>query len=335
MPDKFIFTEPLPATPGSWDLIQGDALTNLPAIPDSSVRCIVTSPPYFRKLSYGCGDGEHGLESGMAEYLRYQAAVATELRRIATPDANLFLVIQDSYNHSGSPGGDHRDSGTGCYLNCKGPREADIPRKAQLLIPEWLRIVYGIAGWLPTLRIVWNKEDARRGAVDRPSYSYEEVLVFAASPDHYWNREAVLTEYKDKSLAQLDSEYDGQSRLDYGNGENPSDTKRRMIKAMNRKPGAYLKAVWHIPSGSQPVVHVPGFGLLPGEDIRGIACFPLLLAKICISLGSAPGDRILDPFAGMGSVAVAGVPLGRHVTMIELGSKWCRATRERMKQAGY
>lgn len=333
MPDRFIFTEPLPAVPGTYELRQGDALECLREIPDSSVRCIITSPPYFRKFSYGCGEGEHGLEKRADHYIFYHSQLAEKLRRVCTPDANLFIVIQDSYNYSGSPGGDHRDSATGCYLNCRGPRENNIPRKAQLLIPEWLRVTYGLAGWIPTLRIVWNKEDARRGAVDRPSYSYEEILVFAASPQHYWNREAVLTPYSPKSLKQLVKRYKGVSRIPYSliGMEDPSDAKRRMITGMNRKPGAYLRAVWRIPPTPQPTVYLRW----TGEFVRGIACFPLLLAEILVNIGSEPGDTILDPFMGMGTTIMAACKWGRNAKGIELGEKWIRASRQRLGCAGY
>lgn len=170
MPDKFIFTEKPPERPGSWELIQGDALANLSEIPDSSVRCIVTSPPYRSKFDYGDGLQEHGWEPTLSGFLQYEAKCAVELFRVTKPDGNLFLVIGDSRNGSGGPGGDFK--GGGQYMARRGAREKGIEQTAQLLVPERLRIAYTDAGWLPVQRIIWNKEEARR-----------ETSSWIASPD--------------------------------------------------------------------------------------------------------------------------------------------------------
>ena len=42
----------------------GDALTVLKTLPDSSVNCCVTSPPYYALRDYGV-DGQQGLSAGM------------------------------------------------------------------------------------------------------------------------------------------------------------------------------------------------------------------------------------------------------------------------------
>jgi DNA modification methylase len=182
-------------------------------------------------------------------------------------------------------------------------------------------------GWVPILNIIWDKRDPRRAAKDRPSYSYEHILLFAKSPDHFWNREGVLKPFSQSSLKQLQEPYTGQARSDYTNTnqENPSDTKRRIIKAMQQRRGAYLTAVWHIPSGNQPVVTVDG------EEVRGIASFPELLAEICIRLGSERGDIVADPYCGMGTTAKMALKLGRQFRGVELNPLYYKATLERTK----
>ena len=48
-----------------WRILCGDAVEQLKALPDGSVQCCVTSPPYWGLRSYGIGSdaGELGLES--------------------------------------------------------------------------------------------------------------------------------------------------------------------------------------------------------------------------------------------------------------------------------
>jgi DNA modification methylase len=44
-----------------WGMIHhGDALTVLRTMPDNSVNCVVTSPPYFGLRDYGTGEWEGG-----------------------------------------------------------------------------------------------------------------------------------------------------------------------------------------------------------------------------------------------------------------------------------
>lgn len=55
-------------------VLQGDAREVLPTLPDASVQCCVTSPPYFglrRYLPEGHADGaaEMGSEPTLADYI--------------------------------------------------------------------------------------------------------------------------------------------------------------------------------------------------------------------------------------------------------------------------
>ena len=83
----------------------GDARTVLATLPAESVRCCVTSPPYWRQRDYG-HVGQLGLEASPAEYVEKMVAVFEEVRRVLTDDGTLWLVIGDSYAGSGQGFGD-------------------------------------------------------------------------------------------------------------------------------------------------------------------------------------------------------------------------------------
>jgi site-specific DNA-methyltransferase (adenine-specific) len=322
----------------------GDAYEVLKTLRSESVRMFLTSPPYFCKFDYGV-EGQCGLENSLDEYIAYHEVVAEQMLRVATRDANLFYVIQDTFNGSGGTGGDFLGEDGYRVQTVRGPREKSWPRKAQLLIPERIRIAFAQIGWVPILRIMWDKSDPRRAARDRPSYSYEEILafnrednglyeeimLFSANPIHYFNRNAVLAPFAESTKAQLDTNYTGQSQHDHSKDgtEDPSDTKRRIIKSMNGREGAYLRAVWRIPSGNQPVIEHNGI------ITKGIASFPSLLAEIAVNLGSAPGDTVCDPFSGLGTTMLAALKWGRNAIGIELNPMFCSATRHRIAKAGY
>lgn len=332
---RFVFTEDRP-TDGQkplWSVIEGDALHGLRLVPDNSVRCWVTSPPYYRKVDYGV-KGQYGLERTVAEYIAQQAAVAREMLRASTSDANLFWVIQDTYNGSGGTGGDYR-VGKGKYrvASIKGPREKGVARKAQLLVPERTRLAFADVGWVPILKLIWDKDDPRLWAHDRPSYSYEEILLFAASPDHFWNGDAVLIAGAKASQSQRSKPYTkrGTPGLYEPYGEqNPSDIKRNILRSMEKRGGnARVRAVLRIPSGMQPRI------TLNGELKRGRACFPQILADVCVALGSAPGDTVGDPYAGWGTTLLAALKMGRNAVGVELNPERVTIIEKRLEMTGY
>jgi DNA modification methylase len=68
----------------SW-ILQGDVLAVLASLPDQSVHCCVTSPPYFGLRDYG-QDGQIGLEKTPQEYVEKMVAVFREVRRVLRDD---------------------------------------------------------------------------------------------------------------------------------------------------------------------------------------------------------------------------------------------------------
>ena len=53
---------------------QGDAREVLKNLPDESVHCVVTSPPYWGLRDYGC-EGQLGLERSPQEYVTVMTEV--------------------------------------------------------------------------------------------------------------------------------------------------------------------------------------------------------------------------------------------------------------------
>lgn len=81
------------------NIIQGDCLEVLKTLPEKSVNCCVTSPPYYGLRDYGV-DGQIGLETTPTEYVDKLVAVFREIRRVLRDDGTLWLNLGDSYAHS-------------------------------------------------------------------------------------------------------------------------------------------------------------------------------------------------------------------------------------------
>lgn len=84
----------------TFEIKLGDCLESLRAMPDQSVHCCVTSPPYFGLRDYGV-DGQIGLEPTPDEFVQALVAVFREVRRVLRDDGTLWLNLGDSYSSGG------------------------------------------------------------------------------------------------------------------------------------------------------------------------------------------------------------------------------------------
>ena len=138
-------------------LLLGDALAVLKGLPDSSVDCVLVSPPYWRKREYE--GGGIGLERDYRDYIRYLAEVALEVKRVLKPTGSFWLNISDSYW-----------------------------RKSLLGIP-W-RLAFDLVdrqGGILRNAVVWNKvKGGMDSAPDRLANVYEMVFHFVKRPKRYY-----------------------------------------------------------------------------------------------------------------------------------------------------
>jgi len=76
------------------------------------------------------------------------------------------------------------------------------------------------------------------------------------------------------------------------------------------------RTVWEIATQPYPEAH--------------FATFPEELARRCILAGSRPGDCLLDPFGGSGTVAQVATGNGRDSIYIDLNPKYVELARQRI-----
>lgn len=82
---------------GSVKILLGDVREQLRLLPDESVHCMVTSPPYYNLRRYDGGDKQIGLEASVDAYVQAMVDVFREIRRVLRHDGTAWLVIGDSY----------------------------------------------------------------------------------------------------------------------------------------------------------------------------------------------------------------------------------------------
>ena len=114
-------------------ILCGDSLQMLKTLPDESVHCCVTSPPYYGLRDYGM-DAQIGREDTPEEYIARLTAVFREVWRVLRMDGTLWVNIADSYCGTGSKG-QYRDpkypdgrSGQGVSLSrsMRGVKQKDM-----------------------------------------------------------------------------------------------------------------------------------------------------------------------------------------------------------------
>lgn len=180
-------------------VLHGDALEQLRTLPDESVHCCVTSPPYWGLRDYGV-PGQIGLEPTPAEYVARMVEVFGEVRRVLRGDGTLWMNLGDSYIH-----GTGRDrmpttiAGPAVpagWSNRAQPQRIrgawDLGAKQMLGMPWRVAFALQAAGWWLRSDIIWAKPNPMPESVtDRPTKSHEYVFLLAKAERYYYDADAI------------------------------------------------------------------------------------------------------------------------------------------------
>lgn len=182
-------------------LYHGDALDVLRTLPDASINCCVTSPPYFGLRNYGNDHRQYGLESSPAAYVETMRAVFSEVRRVLTDDGSCWLNLGDSYasdpgNGRGSgstlQGRKHEFSGSPTPTTNATKPGVTLARKNLLGIPWRVAFALQDDGWILRSDIIWAKPNPMPSPVnDRPTNAHEYLFLLTKSPRYYYNGDAI------------------------------------------------------------------------------------------------------------------------------------------------
>jgi DNA modification methylase len=140
-------------------ILPGNNIETLQAIPDSSLHCCVTSPPYYGLRDYGI-DNQIGLEETPHEYIQKLVAVFQEVKRVLRDEGTLWVNIGDSYNGSGKGPG-NRINGIDQETRQGFKNRSLVPKhckhKDLIGIPWMLAFALRDDGWYLRQDIIWSK----------------------------------------------------------------------------------------------------------------------------------------------------------------------------------
>ena len=181
----------------TWEIRKGDAMEVLATMPDASVHCCVTSPPYWGLRNYGV-DGAYGLEPTLDEYLDRMVEVFREVRRVLRDDGTLWLNCGDAYASGGKgfrPGSGRADDlvREDSPRNRNGGLVPDGLKPKDLIGLPW-RMAFALQddGWWLRSDIIWAKPNPMPESVtDRPTSAHEHVFLLTKQARYYYDADAV------------------------------------------------------------------------------------------------------------------------------------------------
>ena len=276
-------------------ILIGDVLDRIKEIPDQTIQCCVTSPPYWGLRDYG-HDGQLGLEATPEQYVKKMVEVFREVRRILKDDGVLWLNIGDSYVHT-QPGRNRNGTGgqivrgdlyrtknrTGESDKYKAIAEMGLRPKEIMGMPWRIAFALQSDGWYLRQDIIWHKPNPMpESAFDRCTKAHEYVFMLTKNSDYYYDHQPI----KEKASEEFGTRI------------------KRSVWTINTKPfkGAH-------------------FAVMPEA-----LCEPPILAT------SQPDDLVFDPFTGSGTVATVALRHGRNYLGIELNPDYTQIAHDRITQ---
>ena len=306
-------------------IINRDCLLALRDLPDESVNCCVTSPPYYALRDYGM-DAQIGREDSPEEYIRRLVLVFREVRRVLTADGTLWLNIADTYCGTGNKGG---------YLDPKNPkgrngqsvslarRASECKQKDMIGIPWLLAFALRADGWYLRSDIIWCKANPMpESCKDRPSRCYEHVFLLTKSKKYYYDALAIAEPIAEGTAARYKG---GRSASSKYAEEIPGQGKVQKLNAV-RAAGTITDADISPVRNARDVWHINTVPYKGGH----FAAYPPKLAEKCILAGCPRGGVVLDPFFGSGTTGLAAVKNDRRYIGIELNAEYCELAKERI-----
>lgn len=294
-----------------------NCLTGLKNLPDNSIDCCVTSPPYFGLRDYGT-DEQIGLEETPELFVSKLVEVFTEVKRVLKDEGTLWLNLGDSYASQGGGQVEQTVRNSNDYVNAgqsKGKsRKAPTGVKPKDLIgiPWMVAFALRSSGWYLRQDIIWSKPNPMPESVtDRCTKSHEYIFLLSKSTKYYYDAEAIKKEMEC-------SEHDKRSRkgkkrfptklVNGIRGDNPE----RVYEFANKR------SVWTVNTRPYSEAH--------------FATFPERLIIDCIKAGCPENGTILDPFMGAGTTALVARKLNRNYIGFELNPDYIKIAEKRLQK---
>lgn len=316
-------------------ILQGDCREVLRTLPDESVHCVVTSPPYWGLRDYGV-DGQIGSEESFWDFLDDMVAVFREVRRVLRSDGVAWVNMGDAYANDGKWGG----ATAGKHAKSLHGGETRIGRekrrtglKPKDLIGQPWRLAFALQddGWWLRRDIIWHKLNPMPEFVgDRCTTAHEYLFQLTKSAHYFYDALAIQEPVTGGAHARK-----------------PGPNSRAFVDRVPRTKkasGVTPKSAEHgIGIKANSSFHAAGGDLVDARNKRSVwsiasepfqeahfATFPTRLIEPCILAGCPAGGTVLDPFGGAGTTGLVAQRLERDALLIELNPEYAAMAERRI-----
>lgn len=264
-------------------ILVGDVREKLAELPDNSVHCVVTSPPYFGLRDYGVA-GQIGLEPTPAEFVAVMVEVFREVRRVLRKDGTCWLNLGDSYASAwackrrnvlgnGSPDEDTPRGRTG-----PGLKEKDL-----IGIPWRVAFALQTDGWYLRQDIIWSKPNPMPESVtDRCTKAHEYLFLLSRSARYFYDAEAIAE-------ASIEPERAGKLETSFSTSNAACSLRQDVGRAVMRTETRNRRSVWTVATQPFKEAH---FATFPPELIE--PCIKAGCPRDCCAKCGAPMVRDIE-----------------------------------------
>lgn len=318
----------------------GDAYRVLQKLPDESIDCVVTSPPYWALRDYGV-KGQLGLEPTFHEYIVKLCGIFDEVKRVLKTTGTCWINLGDTYysNHSsGSNEGDVAEVTQQLGVIRKRTRSRELPEKSLCQVPSRFAIEMTNRGWVLRNEIIWHKPNGiPASAKDRFTVNFEKIFLFVKN-EKYWFDSDSVREPHDKNQIR-----EGMKRaMQFGYSDTGS---YKEWYFHHRKKTSWVGESSNLKIGFGAARGVPKTKLIhplgkakrcvwsiPTKPFTGqhYAVYPPELIETPIKAGCPKGGIVLDPFMGSGTTALVAQRLGRNFVSIDLKPAYIKMAKSRL-----
>lgn len=324
-------------------ILNTDALTGLQGLPNESVDCIVTSPPYWQLRDYGlepilfggdrtcahefdefkvcrlCGgwSGELGREPSREMFVEHLVRIFDECRRVLKKTGTLWVNLSDTYSKHNKYNRPNDWPGRKNAFCLKTPHvdmaTHHVPHKSLCNIPGLFAERMIGRDWILRNEIIWYKPSViPTSAKDRFTVDFEKLFFFTKSVKYDFRQQfepyASSTIVRYKTPLTLNGKGKEYRRI--------SGRPKGMIRTDPR--GRNMRCVWRVP-------YEPSFE-------THFAMYPSRLVVTPIEAGCPPGGIVLDPFLGSGTTAVVARRLERYYIGIEPNPEYVKIAQSRLEK---
>jgi DNA modification methylase len=338
-------------------ILTGDCRKLLKTLPDESVHCCITSPPYWGLRDYGHPD-QIGQEPTPEQYVGAMRSVFAEVRRVLRNDGTLWLNLSDSYYGSwgnyAAPDGrakardKHRADRYGTFRPpmAQGSGSNGLKPKDLCGIPWRVALALQADGWYLRSDIIWHKPNPMPESVkDRPTRAHEYLFLFSKSRRYYYDAVAIKEPPSASFLKELESGCRGHATKPFSESraQDAFLAKRHIIEAFRqrldkqrdygRRHAGFNERWKRLTMEERRLcgVNKRSVWTVPTSGYRGAhtATYPPALIRPCLLAGCPCGGLVLDPFAGTGTTGMVAQELGRRALLLELNPEYVKLIERR------